>query len=40
LNPLFFLVILNLIPLLIWLAWDLDRRRTNFRSGRGRSRRF
>jgi hypothetical protein len=34
LNQLLFIVILNLIPLLIWLAWDLDQRRRNWLSRR------
>jgi hypothetical protein len=42
LNQLLFIVILNLIPLLIWLAWDLDQRRRNWlsrRQGRDAARR-
>jgi len=34
LNQLFFIVILNLIPLLIWAVWDLEQRRRNWLSRR------
>lgn len=34
LNLLFLVVILNLIPLLIWSAWDLEQRRLNWLSRR------
>jgi hypothetical protein len=34
LNQLFFIVLLNLIPLLIWAAWDLEQRRRNWLSRR------
>jgi hypothetical protein len=42
LNQLLFIVILNLIPLLIWAAWDLEQRRRNWlsrRQGRDAARR-
>jgi len=42
LSQLFFIVILNLIPLLIWAAWDLEQRRRNWlsrRQGRDAARR-
>ena len=34
LSQLLFIVILNLIPLLIWAAWDLEQRRRNWLSRR------
>jgi hypothetical protein len=34
LNPLFLIVVLNLIPLLIWSAWDLEQRRHSWLSRR------
>ena len=34
LNQLFIIVLLNLIPLLIWAAWDLEQRRRNWLSRR------
>ena len=34
LNQLFFIVLLNLIPLLIWAVWDLEQRRRNWLSRR------
>jgi hypothetical protein len=34
LNQLFFIVLLNLIPLLIWAAWDLEQRRRDWLSRR------
>lgn len=34
LSQLLLFVILNLVPLLIWLAWDLDQRRRNWLSHR------
>jgi hypothetical protein len=42
LSQLLFIVILNLIPLLIWAAWDLEQRRRNWlsrRQGRDAARR-
>jgi hypothetical protein len=34
LNQLLFIVIFNLIPLLIWVVWDLDQRRRSWLSRR------
>ncbi|MFO1111136.1 MAG: hypothetical protein U1E61_18330 [Bradyrhizobium sp.] len=34
LNQFLFILILNLIPLLIWAAWDLDHRRRDWLSRR------
>ena len=34
LNQLLFIIVLNLLPLLIWAAWDLEQRRRNWLSRR------
>ena len=37
-NQLLFIIILNLVPLIIWAAWDLEQRRHSWLSRREESR--